>query len=54
MKKSRLYQVAQCAVVNHPTLDVPTKLEILRELFDREDIALMLERDEVNNDEAVR
>lgn len=53
MKKSRIYQIAQCAVVNHPTLDVPTKLEILRELFEREDIALLYERDEEKADEAV-
>lgn len=44
MKKSELYQYAQCAVVDTPNLTTLTKLDILRLLFADEDLELYKER----------
>lgn len=44
MKKSDLYQYAQCAVVDSPNLTTLTKLDILRLLFADEDLELYKER----------
>ncbi len=46
MKKSLMYEYAQCAVVDSPNLTTPTKLEILRELMRREDLELYSEKQE--------
>lgn len=46
MKKSEIYKVAQQAVVNATFLGIDRKLEILRELMDREDTALFVEAQE--------
>lgn len=45
MKKSQIFRLAQIAVLsgNLPNAD---KLEILRELFDKEDLALFVEEQE--------
>lgn len=55
MKKSEMYKYAQCAVVDVPNLTTLTKLEILRELMDKEDVALFCEKQEAKEkaDEAV-
>ncbi len=48
MKKSEIYRLAQDAVVNVPYLKTHEKLEILRELMNKEDVALFTEsQDEV-------
>lgn len=44
MKKSELYQYAQCAVVDSPNLTTLTKLDILRLLFADENLELYKER----------
>lgn len=46
MKKSELYRYAQGAVLVCDDLAIPTKLEILRELFDKEDVAKFCEKQE--------
>lgn len=38
MKKSAIYKLVQKAVLEYPLTDYSTKLEVLRELMDREDI----------------
>ena len=60
MKKSEIYKVAQQAVVHATFLGIDKKLEVLRELMDKEDMALFCEKREENeqkakenNDEAV-
>ena len=45
MEKSKIYQLAQGAVL-HSELSTGTKLEILRELRQREDLALFTEKNE--------
>ena len=37
MKKSAIYKLAQKAILEYPLTDYSTKLEVLRELMDRED-----------------
>lgn len=46
MKKSEIYKVAQQAVVHATFLGIDKKLEILRELMDKEDVALFCEKKE--------
>lgn len=46
MKKSEMYRLAQGAVINYQNIDTAMKLEILRELMDKEDVALYVERKE--------
>lgn len=46
MKKSELYRYAQGAVLECDQLTVQTRLEILRELMSKEDIALFTESKE--------
>lgn len=46
MKKSEIYRLAQYAVINSPSMQAETKAEILRELMDKEDVALFVERQE--------
>ena len=55
MKKSGMYKMAQCAVVDAPNLTTLTKLEILRELMCKEDVARFCENQEAKEkaDEAV-
>ena len=43
MKKSALYHLAQIAVVNSPSISAENKLEILKELFSKEDTELFFE-----------
>ncbi len=49
MKKSELYKYAQCAVID-AHLTNSTKLDILRELFFQEDMALCAEKHEEKSD----
>lgn len=55
MKKSEIYKIAQQAVVHATFLGIDKKLEILRELMDKEDVALFCEKQEAKEkaDEAV-
>ena len=46
MKKSEIYRMAQGAVLTNEYLIIDDKLEILRELMDKEDVALYTERKE--------
>ena len=46
MKKSEMYRLAQGAVINYQNIDTAMKLEILRELMSKEDVALYVERKE--------
>lgn len=46
MKKSKMYRLAQYAVVNSLYIDADAKLEILRELMGKEDVALFVEQQE--------
>lgn len=46
MKESEAYQLAEMAVVNSPCLSAQDKLAVLRVLFDKEDLALYIERKE--------
>lgn len=46
MKKSEIYKAAQCAVLAHAGMKETTKLEILRELMAKEDLALFTEKKE--------
>ena len=46
MKKSELYQMAQFAVVNTPSISPENKLEILKELFDKEELFTYCEKTE--------
>lgn len=46
MKKSEMYKLAQCAVINSNSILTDDKLEILRELMGKEDVALYTERKE--------
>ncbi len=49
MKKSKLYELAQLAVLRDGRLSDDEKLEIIRELQDREYTALLLEEQEAKN-----
>lgn len=44
MKKSELYYMAQIAVINAACIAPERKLLILRELFEREDVELFVEK----------
>lgn len=46
MKKSEIYKLAQQAVVVVPCLKTEEKLEILRELMEKEDVAIFTEKRE--------
>jgi hypothetical protein len=46
MKTSEIYALAQMAVLNSTELSGYQKLEILRELMDKEDVALYWEKRE--------
>lgn len=46
MKKSRLYYLAQTAVVRANNITDERKLEILRELMDKEDLEIFREQKE--------
>jgi hypothetical protein len=46
MKKSAMYKMAQFAVLTDGTITHKDKLEILRELMDKEYVALFVERQE--------
>lgn len=46
MKTSEIYKKAQIAVVNSPYLYSEDKLEILRELMDKEDLEIFREKKE--------
>ena len=52
MKKSYIFRLAQISVLNDHHLPVADKLEILRELFEQEDVAIYVEkRDEKEGDD---
>jgi hypothetical protein len=46
MKKSEIYRLAQQAVIFSPHIQISEKPEILRELIDKEDVALFVEEQE--------
>lgn len=46
MKKSELYHLTQIAVVNTPSISPENKLEILKELFDKEEFCIYCEKNE--------
>ena len=46
MKKSELYRLAQISVMRDVLTDNETKLDIIRELQDKESTALFIEREE--------
>lgn len=46
MKKSEIYNLAQHAVLKDPNLTHSSKLKIIRELQEREDLALHVEKRE--------
>lgn len=46
MKKSDIYRQAQIAVLDTCHVTAATKLEILRELMDKEDVAKFVEKQE--------
>lgn len=43
MKKSELYHLTQMAVITTPCIAPETKIEILRELIDKEDLEIFCE-----------
>lgn len=46
MKKSKIYRMAQGAVLTNEYLSIDDKLTILRELITQEDLALFVEKQE--------
>ena len=44
MKKSEMYRLAQGAVLTNEYLSIEDKLEILRELMEKEDLELFCEK----------
>ena len=44
MKKSQMYVLAQCSVIESPNMTAMTKLEIIRELIEAEDLELYKEK----------
>lgn len=52
MKKSEMYRMAQYAVINSPSMQAETKTEILRMLFENEDVAKYCEKQEEKEKEA--
>ena len=52
-KTSALYKMAQIAVLESNSLTEYTKLEILRELMDKEDVARFVEKQEEEDQKAV-
>ena len=46
MKKSRIYYLAQIAVIRANNITDESKLEILRELMDKEDLEIYCEKKE--------
>lgn len=53
MKKSEMYRLAQCCIVNSLSLSAEKKLEILRVLMEDEDLALYCEEQETKQAEVV-
>lgn len=53
MKKSEMYRLAQCGIVNSIMLSAEKKLEILRVLMEDEDLALYCEEQEAKQAQAV-
>lgn len=51
MKKSEIYRLAQVAVLTNDSFRVQDKLAILRELIDKEDVALFTEKQEEKENE---
>lgn len=51
MKKSEIYHLAQHAVMTATGMTNCCKLEILRELMDKEDVALYCEKQEKENED---
>lgn len=54
MKKSEMYRMAQGAVVTNTYLTIEHKLEILRELMDKEDFELFIEKEKEKKEQAVQ
>lgn len=46
MKKSEIYHLAQIAVINSPAIAPETKIEVLRELIDKEELEIFCEEQE--------
>lgn len=51
MKKSEIYSLLQKVVIEATQLDVEQKTECLKELFDKESMALFRESQEVSGNE---
>lgn len=51
MKKSEIYRFAQGAVVTNTYLSIEDKLDILRELMEKEDVALYIEKQKAEGKE---
>ena len=51
MKKSEIYHLAQYAVLSDSAIANYQKLQILRELMDKEDVALYCEKQEKENED---
>ena len=44
MKKSEIYHLAQIAAITSPCIAPETKLEVLKELMDKEDLEIFCEK----------
>lgn len=49
MKKSEAYHIAQIAVITSQVISPEIKVEVLRELIDKEEVALFVEKQEEEN-----
>lgn len=54
MKKSKMYKLAQGAVLTNEYLSIDDKLTILRELIAQEDLALFVEKQEEEEKKTIR
>lgn len=50
MKKSEAYHLAQIAVITTQLINPENKIEVLRELIDKEELALFCEKKEQANE----
>lgn len=53
MRESVIYKLAQYSVLNDNSLSDPNKMEILRELISKEDVALFVEKRDAEEQKAV-
>ena len=50
MKKSEIYHLAQIAAITSPCIAPETKLEVLKELMDKEDLEIFCEKREAKKE----